>query len=124
MVLQVARHAVRLVPSAAGALDNGRDAAGVDDMSRLGQLLPDVVKRELKRGFRTTAGSTARCATTGIVSSRPSAPRVNARCPTCQALERHRLIWQFFESAPNSFVRREADAALRAEPMFSARWPG
>jgi hypothetical protein len=67
-------------------------------MSRLGQLLPDVVTRELKRVlpcyrrfyFPVCDHWDHVFQTFGLI------PRVNARCPTCGALERHRLIWPFF----------------------------
>ena len=93
-------------------------------MSTLGQLLPKTVKRELKRAlpyyrrfYCPVCDSWDReFQTFGLI------PRVNARCPTCGALERHRLIWQFFREHTDLFrAPRKRMLHFAPEPMFSTR---
>ncbi len=72
---------------------------GCDDMSIVGQVLPEPLKRQLKgvipyyRRFYCPVCHTwdREFLTFGLIR------RPNARCPTCQSLERHRLVWCFFQ---------------------------
>jgi SAM-dependent methyltransferase len=74
-------------------------------MSMVGQMLPDSVKRQLKRVipyyrqfFCPICDTWDRdFQTFGLV------PRANARCPSCRSLERHRLVWWFFRQRTDLF---------------------
>jgi SAM-dependent methyltransferase len=93
-------------------------------MSRLGRLFPEPVKRELKRAlpyyrrfYCPVCDHWDRAFQTfGLI------PRANARCPTCGALERHRLIWHFFKHHTDLLrPPRKRMLHFAPEPMFAAR---
>jgi SAM-dependent methyltransferase len=74
-------------------------------MSIVGRVVPEPLKRQLKRvipyyrQFYCPVCHTwdREFQTFGLV------PRPNARCPTCRSLERHRLVWCFFQRSTNLF---------------------
>jgi SAM-dependent methyltransferase len=50
-------------------------------------------------------------------------PRPNARCPWCNALERHRLVWLFFHRHTDLFAGGQKKMLHFApEPIFSSRF--
>jgi SAM-dependent methyltransferase len=55
-----------------------------------------------------------------LCAGNPSRP--DARCPLCQSLERHRLVWRFFETHTDLFEpRRKRMLHIAPEPELEAR---
>ncbi len=74
----------------------------------LRQLLPPPVKSVVKRVW--LAGRDRLCPVCGrstrMFLEHGTPPRQGARCPWCQALERHRLVWWYFRSSTDLFDGR------------------
>ncbi len=96
-------------------------------MSRLGQMLPTSVKRQLKRihpSYRRFYCPICETWDRDFLTFGLK-PRLNARCPTCHSLERHRLVWCFFRERTDLFQPpRKKMLHFAAEEMIASRLSG
>jgi SAM-dependent methyltransferase len=87
----------------------------------IGRLLPEPIKRWLKRiRYRGEARYCPICASsTRGFQPFGAIPRPDARCPVCGSLERHRLLWIFLQQRTDFFQGRPRRMLhVGPEPLF------
>ena len=91
--------------------------------------LPDSVRRSLKAADRTVPwdlllrGDALECPCCGgtFRRFRSMNGRPNARCPRCDALERHRVLWLYLRDRTDVFTTPQRLLHFAAEPGFEDR---
>lgn len=98
-------------------------------MTNLTRSIAKSVPRPLTRAVKRVAffGSSRYCPVCEhslrkmLLAGNP--PRLDARCPLCNARERHRLVWRYFQERSNFFQMSGAKMLhVAAEPWFEPKF--